>query len=146
MKIVSKNSVVTWIALGATMFMAAVCFYLIIGALISSKIYPVFYYYVPFSFLVHGMVMSMAASGVWLVLFGNKKLMHFMIRFIIAMVIITAFYLISDQIPAINSLVGHLRWIWSCCVAILVLGVPFSIVKEKRSSAGAKALDENEVD
>ena len=146
MKIVSKNSVVTWIALGATMFMATVCIYLIIGILISSKIYPVFYYYVPFSFLVQGLVMSMAASGVWLVLFGNKKLMHFMIRFIIAMVIITAFYLISDQIPAINSLVGHLRWIWSCCVAILVLGVPFSIVKEKRSSAGAKALDENEVD
>ncbi len=128
-----KTQIITWIAFGAILFMTTVCIYLLIGTLISSKIYPVFYYYVPFSFLVQGMLMSMAASGVWLLLFGYKKLLHFSIRYLISAAVFMAIYFVSVQIPVINSLVGHLRWMWSCCIAILGWGVPFSIVNEKHN-------------
>ncbi len=135
---INKNIIAIWLAVGAVIFMAAVCVYLLIGTLISSKIYPVFHYYVPFSFLVQGMVMSMAASGMWLLLFGNKKPLPVSVRYLIAIVILLVLYFISVRIPAINSLVGHLRWLWSCCIAVLALGVPFSIVKEKNNNTEYK--------
>ena len=133
MKIISRNTVITWIAMCAAMFMTTVCVYILIGTLISSKIYEVFYYYVPFSFLIHGMVLSMVAASLWLMFFGQKKSLRFLVRFLIVLAILATLYLISTQISVIYSLVGYLRWIWSCYIAILGLGVPFSIMKEKHN-------------
>ena len=118
-------------SLAAAMFMATVCLYMLIGAVISSRMYDVFYYHIPFSLLIQGVVLSLAASAVWMASFAHSKKWGFFARYLLAFTILALLFGASVLIPAINSETGHLRWLLSSFIATLGMGTALAIKNEK---------------
>ena len=118
-------------SLAAAMFMATVCLYMIIGALISSRMYDVFYYHIPFCFLIQGVVVSLAASAVWMAAFAHGKQWGFFVRYLLAFIVITVLFGASVLIPAINSEAGHLRWLLSSFIVTIGMGTALAVKNEK---------------
>ena len=118
-------------SLGAAMFMATVCLYMAIGALSARLSGADFYYHIPFVFLVHGVIISLLAAGVWVINFGLIKTKGFGFRFLFTLIILTALFGISIKLPVINSNIGYELWIISGLISTAAFIIGVSVLSEK---------------
>jgi hypothetical protein len=129
----NKEMELNYKTLGASMFLASVCLYMAVGALFAFISSEDFYYQIPFSFLIQGVIVSMSVSIAWTLCFGLDKAWGFLTRYILIFIILLALSGISIVIPSINSIKGHFLWIISCFFASLafVTGVSVMSIKYK---------------
>ena len=132
LKKISKETELSCKALGAAMFMAAVCLYMAIGAVFASVSGEDFYYHISFVFLIHGMIVSMLSSVLWVLCFGLVKPWGFFCRYLIALIILTALFGLSILMPVINSTEEHFLWIISSLISTLAFGTAIAVLSEKR--------------
>ena len=111
MKKIYKDMELSGKALGAAIFMATVCFYMIIGAITARISGGDFNYYIPFALLIHGVIISLCTSGTWVVCFGLIKNKGNLFRVLSTLIIIFFLYGISLLIPVINTIDGFPLWI-----------------------------------
>jgi len=114
-------------ALGAAMFMGAICLYMAIGALFTFVSGGGFYYHVPFVLLAQGIVVSMMASAMWAVCMSLAKSWGFFTRYLLVLVVLAALFVISMLIPVINGVDGHLIWIISVAVSTFAFGTAVAV-------------------
>ena len=132
MKKISKELELSIKALGSAMFMATVCLYLAIGAVLYFVRDANFYYHISFAFLIQGLVVSMAASVTWMMCFESAKSLSFIARYVLALMLLTALFGVSILLPVINSTAGHLLWLLSGFVATFAFGTAIAVLSEKR--------------
>jgi len=114
-------------ALGAAMFMGTVCLYMAIGALFTFVSSEAFYYHISFTFLLQGIVVSLAASAVWVLCFSLTKAWGFSIRYLLALITLAALFAVSMLIPAINVVEGHFIWVISGVISTLAFGTAVAV-------------------
>ena len=131
MKKISKHTEMSCKSMGAAMFTATVCLYMMAGSLFALASNEQFYYHAPFSFLIQGMIASMIASVVWAVSFGYVKSWNFFARYLLSLIILAVLFGASILIPAINSVAKHYLWVSSGFIASLGMGTAFAVVSEK---------------
>jgi|GEM_PF-1283601 len=119
-------------ALGAAMFMATVCLYLLVGGVAFLLGREEFQFHVPFAFLIQGLIASMAASAAWMLCVGNIKKMGFAAKYLMVMAITLALFGMSALIPAIRSTDGVWLWLASGLVATVAFGTAIAATSEKR--------------
>ena len=128
-------------ALGAAMFMATAVIYMAIGAIFAVINREGFNYQISFTFLIQGMIMSMASSLMWVVCFGVIKSWKFFARYSILLLFILALAGASILIPVINSTDGYLIWIISTFISALAFGTSVAVLSEKQhKKTGARSV------
>ena len=125
MKKLNKHAELSLKCLGAAIAMATICLYMIAGAVSSWVGGGDFYFHVPFSFLVHGMLVSMIAASVWVVAFGIVKSWGFFARYALFLIISIALYGASLLIPPINFL-----WVICGFAVALIFCTASAIISE----------------
>ena len=130
MQKVSKHMEISCQSLGAAMFMAAVCVYMVAGIIFGWVSEEGFHYHAPFAFLFQGVVVSMTASIVWTLCFGLIKSWNFLAKYFFAMAVVAALLGMSMLIPAINSQPGNFIWIISCFISTIGFGTLLALFSE----------------
>jgi len=118
-------------ALGAGMFMGTVCAYLAIGAVLTFISSGGFYYHVTFPLLIQGIVVSMAASALWVLCFTHAKGWGFATRYMVAFVPLAVLFVISVFLPVINGAEGHILWVASGVFSTLAFGTTVAVASNK---------------
>jgi len=131
MKKLNKELELSIKALGAAMFMATVCLYLAIGAVLYFIGYDNFYFHVSFALLVQGLIVSMVASATWMVCFESAKPQSFGARYAIAFIILAILFGVSIMLPIINSTTGYLFWLIGGFVSTFAFGTAIAVLSEK---------------
>ena len=131
MKKISKSMEVSCQALGAAIFMTTACFYMVAGAIFNWAGSGDFYFHIPLAFLIQGVVISMIASVVWTLLLGVVTSYTFLVRYLLALIVLSALLGVSILIPAINSTTGHFIWIISSFVSIFFFGTALAALSQK---------------
>ena len=131
MKRISKEAELSIKALGAAMFMATVCLYMIIGFIIALVSEEHFYYHISFALLIQGMIASMLASATWILCFGSGKTLRFFARFFLSIVSLVVIFVIFALIPVINSTEWYILWLISGLISALAFGTAIAVLSEK---------------
>ena len=130
MKKIYKDMELSSKALGAAIFMATVCLYMGIGA-INARISGVdFNYYIPFAFLIHGVIISLMVSGAWILCFGMIKAKGFVFRYLLTLIIMLVLYGITFLFPVIISKESSFIWVISSFVSALLFLTGVSALNE----------------
>jgi hypothetical protein len=143
MKKIYKDMELSSKALAAAIFMASVCFYMIIGAIIARSSGVDFNYNVSFAFLIHGVIISLFSSGVWAICFGLIKTKGFILRALLTLILILVFYAVSFLLPVINTKEGYMIWIITsfACTFLFIAGVSaLSLILESKTGARSVLL------
>jgi hypothetical protein len=90
-----------------------------------------FYFSLPFAFILHGVIITLIISGVWVMLFGLNKSWKFIVRYSLFLITLIILYVLSIFNPIMNSIAGY--HLWLICSFIVVFGsmTGFSIANEK---------------
>ena len=119
-------------ALGAAMFMFTVCIYMAIIAILNARGGENINYHVTFAFLIHGIILSLICSGVWVLFFGLGEKCGFFSRYLPALALTAILYGISMIIPAIKNIDGALFWIVSGFSSSFLFGTSVALLSEKK--------------
>ena len=119
-------------SLGAAMFMFAVCIYMVITAILNAQNCENIIYHVTFAFLIHGIILSLICSGVWVLFFGLGDKCGFFSRYFPALALTAILYGISLIIPAIKNIDGALFWIVSGFSSSFLFGTSVALLSEKK--------------
>ena len=137
----NKDLELSFKALGAGMFMGTAVLYMAIKALLVIIGEEGFYYHVSFAFLIQGMIVSMAASIMWVVCFGLIKSWNFSARYLVLFIVIVALSGVSMLIPVINTTDGRFVWIISNLVSTLAFSTAVAVLSEKQlKQNGARSV------
>ena len=131
MKNISKHMEVSCQSLGAAMFMAIVCFYMIIRAVITLIGDDVSFYHVPFSLLIQGVIISMSSSIIWTLILGISSIKSLVIKVILCLMFIIILLFVSVLIPVVNKSDGYIIWILSCAISLFGFGILLAFYSEK---------------
>jgi len=131
MKNVSKHMEVSCQSLGAAMFMAIVCIYMIIGAITVWAGNGAFYYHIQFTLLIQGVIISMSASIIWTLFLGMSSIKSLFAKIFLCSMIIMILLGISVLIPAINKSDGYIFWILSCIISLFGFGILLALYSER---------------
>ena len=131
MKKINKHMEVSCQSLGAVMFMAIVCFYMIIGVIVAWVGSDAFYYHIPFAFLIHGVIISMTASIVWTLILGMSSIKSFIMKVALCITTIILLLVASVFVPIINKSDGYIIWMLSCIISLIGFGILLSFYSEK---------------
>ena len=134
MKKISKELDTSCRALCAAMLMANALIYMGAGALYARISGEDFYYHVPFAFLIHGLIVTTIASGVWVVFFRFGKC-GFWARYLPALAVSLALFGLSLLVSAVNTQPGYLLWIGSGLFSVLAFGSSVAGLSEKEFKA-----------
>jgi len=114
-------------ALGAAMFMFTVCLYMAIGTVLALVSGNAFYYHISFAFLIQGIAMSLIASSAFVLPFSLSKSWGFLMRYLIALAVLAALFIISMLIPAISAVEGYFVWAISGVISAFVFGTAVAV-------------------
>ena len=112
------------------MFMAAVCFYIIICSITPLIGNEDISYHITFALLIHGVIISMSASIVWTLILSIKKIKSAFLRTLLCSIIIVIMLGISIFIPVLNSSNGFIIWILSCIISLFGFGILLAVYSE----------------
>ena len=130
MKKIYKDMELSSKALGAAIFMATVCLYMGIGAINARISEADFNYYIPFAFLIHGVIISLMVSGAWVLCFGLIKTKGFIFRYLFTLITILALYGITLLFPVIISKESYFIWVISSFVSAFLFLTGVSVLNE----------------
>ena len=118
-------------ALGAAMFMATVCLYMGIEIIKAKTSDADITCYIPFAFLLHGIVFALMTSGAWVLCFGLIKTKNYIITALLTLIILLIITGVSIVLPVINTKAGYLIWIISCFASsfLFITGVTALYIK-----------------
>ena len=124
---ICKKQELSYKALGAAMFMGAICLHMAIGVLFARVNGRGFYYHVPFALLVHGIVASMAVSAAFSLCISLAKSWGFVARYLLALLVLVALLAISILIPVINRVDGYHIWLISVAISTFAFGTAIAV-------------------
>jgi len=128
-------------ALGAAMFMFTVCLFMAICALYNAFNEKSVNMTIPFALLIHGIILSLMCSGVWVLFFGLGEKCGFVSRYLPALVLTGILFGISMIIPVIKNANGVFFWIISGFVSSFLFGSGIAVLSEiKRRKTGIRSV------
>ena len=118
-------------ALGEAIFMATACIYMVAGAIYTWIGNVDFYFNIPLAFLIKGVAIPMIAFIVWTISLGLIASCTFLVRYLLALVVLSALLWVSMLIPIINSTTGYFIWIISSFISIFFFGTVLATLSQK---------------
>lgn len=130
-------------AIAGMVFMGIICLYMVTGGLYAAMTGTLFDYAIPFIFIVQGLLLAVAASVLWLVIFNDiviKKMRYFqrLMLFSVSLAVVFAVCLLTFM--AIPTEWSRLWLTVNGCVAVGV--VVFSVLGETYCAAIGKRYTE----
>ena len=127
-------------ALGAAMFMFTVCLFMAICALYNAFNEESVNTNIPFALLIHGIIMSLICSSVWILFFGLGEKCGFVSRYLTALVLTGSLFGISMIVPVIKNADGFFFWIVSGFASSFLFGSGIAVLSEiKRKKTGIRS-------
>jgi len=128
----------SWKSICTIMFMTTTCLYAIVSLSLSLLMDEGFYFYIPLTFVIHLMILTLVVSGVWMVSFGYIKSYGFVARYLLFLAVTAALFATSMLVPIINFSEGHYLWIACGFIVSFGMGTGLSIQSEKHFKATGK--------
>ena len=136
-----KNLELSSKALGAAMFMFTVCLFMGICALYNALNEESVNTNIPFALLIHGIILSIMCSGVWVLFFGLGEKCGFVSRYLPALVLTGSLFGISMIIPVIKNADEAFFWIICGFVSTFLFGSGVAVLSEiKRRKTGIRSV------